>query len=61
MTKKYHKCQLKFVLRERVADGPHETPEFIDEGVPFLSVDGIENKELNFENCRYISKEDFER
>ena len=60
MTKKYHKCQLKFVLRERITDGPHETPEFIDEGVPFLSVDGIENNELNFENCRYISKEDFE-
>ena len=61
MIKKYHKCQLKFVLRERITDGPHETPEFIDEGVPFLSVDGIENNELNFENCRYISKEDFER
>ena len=52
---------LKFLTAQHVTDGPHETPEFIDEGVPFLSVDGIQNNQLVFEGCRYISREDHER
>lgn len=44
-----------------MTDGPHETPEFIDEGIPFLSVDGIQNNQLVFEGCRYISREDHAR
>lgn len=50
--------KLKFLLKEKVSDGPHETPTFIDEGVPFLSVDGIQDGELTFEKCRYVSKKD---
>ena len=52
---------LKFLTAQHVTDGPHETPEFINEGVPFLSVDGIQNNQLVFEGCRYISKEDHAR
>jgi type I restriction enzyme S subunit len=52
---------LKFLTAQHVTDGPHETPEFIDEGVPFLSVDGIQNNQLVFEGCRYISSEDHAR
>lgn len=50
--------RLKFLLKIPVTDGPHETPEFIDEGIPFLSVDSIQDGKLIFENCRYISEED---
>ncbi|NQE05272.1 Type-1 restriction enzyme MjaXIP specificity protein [ANME-1 cluster archaeon GoMg1] len=53
--------KLKFLLRKPVTDGPHETPEFIDEGIPFLSVDSIQDGKLVFENCRYISEEDYLR
>ena len=49
---------LKYMCHGFVKDGPHETPEFIDEGVPFLSVDGIQNNKLVFDGCRYISTED---
>lgn len=49
---------LKYMCHGFVKDGPHETPEFIDEGVPFLSVDGIQNNKLVFGGCRYISTED---
>src|SRR3989344_3201225 len=52
--------KLKYLLENKITDGPHETPTFIDEGVPFLSVDSIQNGKLFFENCRYISKEDHE-
>ena len=52
---------LKFMTSSKVKDGPHETPKFIDEGIPFLSVDGIQNNKLVFEGCRYISAEDHKR
>lgn len=51
--------RLKNIIRANITDGPHETPVFIDEGIPFLSVDGIQEGELVFENCRYISVKDF--
>ena len=52
--------RLKNVLLCRITDGPHTTPEFIDEGIPFLSVDGIQDGELRLDGCRYISERDHE-
>ncbi len=52
---------LRHLLAQPVSDGPHETPEFIDSGIPFLSVDGIQDGELVFESCRYISEHDHAR
>jgi len=52
---------MRFLLRERITDGPHETPKFLSDGVPFLSVDGIQDGELVFEGCRKISQEDHEK
>lgn len=54
-------CKLKYILRRKVSDGPHETPVFTDIGIPFLSVDGIQNGELVFEGCRFISVENHNR
>jgi type I restriction enzyme S subunit len=51
--------RLKQVLRAPVTDGPHETPEFVDVGRPFLSVDAIQDGKLIFEGCRHISEEAF--
>ncbi|MBC7609597.1 MAG: hypothetical protein H7228_08505 [Polaromonas sp.] len=47
--------RLKNVLDSPITDGPHSTPEFLYEGIPFLSVDGIQDGELQFEGCRYVS------
>jgi type I restriction enzyme S subunit len=52
---------MRFLLRQRITDGPHETPKFIPEGIPFLSVDGIQDGEIVFEGCRKISEEDHEK
>lgn len=57
----WHVLPLKLVLMNKVKDGPHETPVFIEDGIPFLSVDGIQDGKLVFEGCRYISQEDHER
>ena len=49
--------RLKFLISQSITDGPHDTPEFILDGVPFLSVDGIQDDRLVFDGCRYISPE----
>ena len=48
--------RLKYLLRENITDGPHETPEFVSDGIPFLSVDSIKDGEIIFENTRKISE-----
>ncbi|MFS2221023.1 restriction endonuclease subunit S [Pantoea sp. B65] len=57
----WDKLTLKYALERTITDGPHETPVFIDQGVPFMSVDSIQNNQLVFDGCRYISKEDHKR
>lgn len=37
------------------------TPEYVDEGTPFLSVKDIKNGSINFSDTRFISKSEFEK
>ena len=53
--------RLKFILDIPVSDGPHETPVFQDSGIPFFSVDNIQDDKLFLEKLRFITKEDHER
>lgn len=46
--------RLKNIIYGKITDGPHITPEFTNEGYPFLSVDGIQDGELSFDDCRFI-------
>lgn len=48
---------LKHALAMPITDGPHETPEFLDEGIEFISAEAVSSGEINFENRRgYISE-----
>lgn len=49
---------IKNIVSTPVTDGPHETPEFISSGVPFLSVNNIVNNKIDKSALRYISKSD---
>lgn len=49
------------LLATRISDGPHETPKWTDDGVPFLSVDSVVDDQLNFDGCRFISPDDHVR
>jgi len=49
--------RLSTLLTAPISDGPHETPEFADIGVPFLSVDNLVADGLSFEGCRMISED----
>lgn len=50
---------LKFALDMRITDGPHETPEFLDEGVPFVSAEAVSKGFVDFDKIRgHISEDD---
>lgn len=53
---------LKHFLRIPISDGPHETPEFLDEGVPFVSAEAVSGGVINFSKIRgFISPTDNKR
>ena len=53
---------LKGIVEVPITDGPHETPIFFDDGVPFVSAEAVSGGFVNFEKIRgYISVEDHER
>lgn len=46
------------ILSMRVVDGPHESPELYDDGIPYISATAIENGKINFSLMRgYISSD----
>lgn len=50
---------IKFALDMPITDGPHSTPQFYEEGIPFLSAESVKNDRLDFSRMRgYISEED---
>jgi type I restriction enzyme S subunit len=58
----WESTSLKRIVSIPVTDGPHETPTFILEGVPFVSAEAIQNGSVNFSACRgFISIEEDER
>ena len=49
---------LKSILSTPITDGPHETPTFLDEGVPFVSAEAVSGSVINFDKIRgFISEE----
>jgi type I restriction enzyme S subunit len=53
---------LKHVVSTPITDGPHETPEFLDEGVPFASAESVSSGTLDFSKIRgFISRADHDR
>jgi type I restriction enzyme S subunit len=53
---------IKFLVSTPVTDGPHETPEILEEGIPFVSAEAISGGHISFEAIRgHISEEDHAR
>lgn len=49
---------LKHVVSTKITDGPHETPELLDEGIPFISAEAIKKDKIDFSKMRgFISQE----
>ncbi len=50
---------LKRIVSIPITDGPHETPQFIDEGIPFVSAEAVSSGSIDFSKVRAcISEED---
>lgn len=43
-----------------VRDGTHDSPKFIEKGVPFVTSKNLVNGEIDFSTCSFISDEDHE-
>ena len=57
----WDRIKLKLAVSTKICDGPHETPEWTLEGIPFLSAESIKGNKLDFNYKRgYISKEQHE-
>jgi type I restriction enzyme S subunit len=53
---------IKRVVSTPVTDGPHETPEFLDDGIPFVSAEAVSRGTIDFERIRgFISIDDHNR
>lgn len=56
-------ASLLYLLRAKISDGPHETPNLIEDGIPFISIDSLnDTKEIDFSVVKkFISYKDHER
>lgn len=54
----WKKSPLKILLETPVTDGPHLTPKFVTNGIPFLSVNNIKENTIDVSDLRFITKED---
>ncbi len=53
---------IKRITSVPITDGPHETPELLDEGIPFISAEAIKNDRIDFAKRRgFISPEEHAR
>lgn len=52
---------LLYTLRGKIIDGPHETPNYVEEGIPFISIDSInDTKDIDLSVVKkYISELDY--
>ncbi|MGW5524606.1 restriction endonuclease subunit S [Gordonia sp. NPDC003950] len=51
---------VKDIVEIPVTDGPHSTPQFLNSGVPFLSVNNLVDGHIDWGDLRYISRSDHE-
>ena len=53
---------LKRIVSTPITDGPHETPDFPDEGIPFVSAEAVATGTIDFTKIRgFISAADHQR
>ncbi len=50
---------LRRVIR-RAVDGPHHSPAYLDEGVPFISARNIKQDRWSLEDAKFISEDDYD-
>jgi type I restriction enzyme S subunit len=60
--KHWEVTSLKRLVAVPITDGPHETPSFYSEGIPFVSAEAVSGGKIDFDKIRgFISEEDDRR
>jgi type I restriction enzyme, S subunit len=49
---------IRDIVSMPITDGPHLTPKFLTDGIPFLSVNNLVNNRIDLQSLRFISKAD---
>jgi type I restriction enzyme, S subunit len=57
---KWEMRRLCDIVNTPITDGPHLTPAFLSDGIPFLSVNNLIDNKLDFGSLRFISRADHE-
>ena len=47
-------------VSNKITDGAHKTPTYVKEGIPFLRVTDIKNKDINWDTVKRIPKNEHE-
>ena len=50
-------CRLSAIL-QKLTDGTHSTPKYVEHGIPFISVKDVSAGVLTFSNAKHITKEE---
>ena len=45
-------------IADLVTDGTHHTPDYTSSGMPFISVKDVRHGRVNFDDCKFISRDD---
>ena len=48
------------IVKESIKDGVHQTPTYVEDGVPFITAKDIVSNKISFAECAYISLEEHE-
>lgn len=52
-------CRLSDIAGH-IVDGTHHTPTYVEKGMPFISAKDIKRGTLSFDDCKFISPEEFD-
>ena len=50
-------CRFSTIIYS-LTDGTHNTPHYVESGIPFISVKNMSDGKLSFENTKFISEEE---
>ncbi|MBO5482912.1 MAG: restriction endonuclease subunit S [Spirochaetaceae bacterium] len=50
-------CKLGDIV-DKLTDGTHRTPKYVEKGIPFLSVKNLSSGKMDFENTKFITLEE---
>ena len=50
-------CKLGDIVN-KLTDGTHRTPKYVEKGIPFLSVKNLSSGKMDFENTKFITLEE---